>query len=119
MDSVARALECFTRPVILIMGGRNKGSNFHVLKEPVHRHAKKLILMGEAKDEIKSILNQAVSTQSAASMEDAVFSAYRSAAAGDVVLLSPACSSFDMYVNYAERGESFCKAVEKLKWKKT
>ena len=119
VDSVARALECFAKPVILIMGGRNKGSNFHVLKDRVHRHTKKLILMGEAKDELKSALNQSVSTQFAGSMEDAVFSAYRSAAAGDVVLLSPACSSFDMYASYAERGKSFCKAVKKLKWKKT
>ncbi|MFH2218650.1 MAG: UDP-N-acetylmuramoyl-L-alanine--D-glutamate ligase [Pseudomonadota bacterium] len=119
VDSVARALECFTRPVILIMGGRNKGSNFHVLKDLVRRHAKKLIVMGEARDEIKSALNQATPTQAVSSMEDAVFSAYRSAVAGDVVLLAPACSSFDMYANYAERGESFCKAVDKLKRENT
>ncbi len=117
VDSVARALECFNAPVILIMGGRNKGSNFSVLKDSVRQHVKKLIVMGEAKDDIKSALGHIVSTGSAASMEDAVFSAYQAAAPGDVVLLSPACSSFDMYNSYAERGKSFCKAVDKLKWK--
>jgi len=117
VDSVARALECFNAPVILIMGGRNKGSNFNVLKNSVRQHVKKLIVMGEAKDDIKSVLGHIISTGSAASMEDAVFSAYQAAAPGDVVLLSPACSSFDMYNSYAERGESFCKAVDKLKWK--
>jgi len=117
VDSVARALECFTAPIILIMGGRNKGSNFSVLKNSVRQHVKKLIVMGEAKDDIESALGHTIPTGSAASMEDAVFSAHQAAASGDVVLLSPACSSFDMYNSYAERGESFCKAVEKLKLK--
>jgi len=115
VDSVARALECFSEPVILIMGGRNKGGNFRLLEDLIRRHTKKLIVMGEAKEALQSALGHIKSTDSASSMEDAVSSAYHAAAPGDAVLLSPGCSSFDMYSSYAERGENFRKALEKLK----
>ncbi len=115
VDAVARALESFSAPVILIMGGRDKDNDFSALGDLVRLHAKKLIVMGETSEKIKSALASFVSINSASSMEDAVFQAYREAAAGDIVLLSPACSSFDMYNSYAERGEHFCRVVKKLK----
>jgi UDP-N-acetylmuramoylalanine--D-glutamate ligase len=117
VDAVIRALETFEEPIILIMGGRDKGGDFHKLTEPIRRHIKKLILMGEAKHKIKSVLedNYRESVQTASSMETAVISAYHSASPGDIVLLSPACSSFDRYGSYAERGEDFRRVIDNLK----
>jgi len=115
VDSVAKALETFERPVVLIMGGRNKGSKFHTLRDLIGRHTKKLIVIGEAKEDIKAELGDIKPVETATSMEDAVFKAYNAAKPGDIVLLSPACASFDMYNSYAQRGEDFCKAVAKQK----
>jgi UDP-N-acetylmuramoylalanine--D-glutamate ligase len=115
VDSVAKALEVFSKPVILIMGGRNKGNDFSLLKNTVTKHVKKLIVLGESREEITASLGNIVETVSAESMEDSVNLAHGAARPGDVVLLSPACSSFDMFKNYSHRGETFCKAVKTLK----
>ena len=117
VDAVIRALETFGEPIILIMGGRDKGGDFRKLLEPIRQHIKKLILMGEAKDKIKSVLEEACRerAQTASTMENAVISAYHAASPGDIVLLSPACSSFDMYSSYAERGEDFRRVIGNLK----
>ncbi|MCK5196650.1 MAG: UDP-N-acetylmuramoyl-L-alanine--D-glutamate ligase, partial [Desulfobulbaceae bacterium] len=117
VDAVARALEAFNKPVILIMGGRDKGGDFQTLNKLVHQHTKKLIIMGEARDSIKSVLKDACTggAQTTSTMEDAVLLSYHAAVPGDIVLLSPACSSFDMYSSYAERGDAFCRAVDNLK----
>jgi UDP-N-acetylmuramoylalanine--D-glutamate ligase len=116
IDAVARALEVFDQPVVIIMGGRDKGGDFKQLRELMVQHTKKLIVMGEAGDAIRSVLEDSCQdgAQTADTMEDAVRLAYFSAIPGDIVLLSPGCSSFDMYTSYAERGEVFCKAVENL-----
>jgi len=116
VDAVARALEAFSSPVILIMGGRDKGGNFGSLKELVHKHTKKLIVMGEAKEKVKSALGDVClqAAQTADGMEDAVLLAYQAARPGDVVLLAPGCASFDMYSSYAQRGKAFCAAVKRL-----
>lgn len=113
-DSVVRALESFTEPVVLIMGGRDKGSNFGLLKDPVRRQVKHLIVLGEAKNKILSALDRKESTSVAETMASAVLQANRAAACGDVVLLSPGCASFDMYANYGERGRDFSECVKKL-----
>lgn len=117
VDAVVRALEYFTDPIVLIMGGRDKGGNFSVLKDLVHQHVKHLIVMGEAREKIKSELASACQkeVQSATDMQDAVSKAYQLASPGDVVLLSPGCASFDRYTSYARRGEDFCSAVGRLK----
>jgi len=117
VDAVARALETFNTPIVLIMGGRDKGGDFPALKDLVHKHVKRLIVLGEARDNIKYALKDACKKDvlTAAGMKEAVASAYHEAAAGDVVLLSPACASFDMYESYARRGEDFCMAVKQLK----
>jgi len=114
VDSVARALETFERPVVLIMGGRNKGSKFQALRDLIDKHAKELIVIGEAKEDIKAELGDIKPVETATTMEDAVFKAYNAAKPDDIVLLSPACASFDMYNNYAQRGEDFCRAVANL-----
>ncbi|MBU1261316.1 MAG: UDP-N-acetylmuramoyl-L-alanine--D-glutamate ligase [Planctomycetes bacterium] len=113
-DSVVRALEAFTERIVLIMGGRDKGSDFGLLKDPVGRQVKHLIVLGEAGNKIRSSLNSQVPTSTADTMAAAVFEAARAAAPGDVVLLSPGCASFDMYQNYAERGRDFSERVKKL-----
>lgn len=114
VNATARALETFSESIILIMGGRDKGGDYYPLNNLVQKHVKELILMGEAKEKIKSALGHIKPTKIVSTMEDAVFQAYHTAVPGDVVLLSPACSSFDMYNSYAERGEVFRKAVRNL-----
>ncbi len=115
VDGVARALECFSKPVLLIMGGRDKGSDFGALKGLVTKHARALIVMGEAAESIRSSLGRFIPTIVADSMEAAVSAAYQNAEPDDVVLLSPGCASFDRYGSYAERGDDFRQEVAKLK----
>jgi UDP-N-acetylmuramoylalanine--D-glutamate ligase len=115
VDAVVRALECFSQPVVLIMGGRDKGSDFSALIPAIKQHVKTLIVMGEAAHQIEAALGQSVSFIIAASMKDAVTKAYQTAQPADVVLLSPGCASFDMYENYARRGDDFRHTVNTLK----
>jgi len=115
VDSVARALEMFDKPVILILGGRDKGADFHALKGPVHDRVKKLIVMGETSGRLRSIFGRSTPTAEASTMKEAVNFAHQAAAPGDVVLLSPACSSFDMFRDYAHRGDLFCQEVRRLR----
>ena len=117
VDAVIRAVECFSKPVVLIMGGLDKGGDFKELRKIVPRHVKKLLVMGQASDLIRTALEDAVSTATVISMADAVKQAYQAGSPGDVVLLSPGCASFDMYDNYARRGIDFKESVAKLKWK--
>ena len=117
VDAVMRAVECFRKPVVLIMGGLDKGGNFKELREVVARHVKKLLIMGRAADLIRTALEDAVSTATVISMADAAQQAYQASSPGDVVLLSPGCASFDMYDNYAQRGNDFKESVATLKRK--
>ena len=114
-DAVIRALQCFTKPVVLIMGGLDKGSNFESLRDVFPRHIKSLIVMGQAAGLIQSALGDLTHTISATSMTDAVRLARRASSPGDLVLLSPGCASFDMYDSYARRGEDFRREVLNLK----
>jgi UDP-N-acetylmuramoylalanine--D-glutamate ligase len=113
--AVARALESFSEPVLLIMGGRDKGSDFRILEDNVHQQVKMLILIGEAAETIESMLSAAATTIKSASMQEAVNTARRASEPGDIVLLSPGCASFDMYDNYTQRGDAFRRAVKALK----
>ena len=116
VDAVIRALECFPRPVVLIMGGRNKGYDFTALREHVRRHVRRLIVIGEASEEILSALaaEPADGADKAGDLGAAVRLAFESARGGETVLLSPACASFDMFGSYAERGETFRRLVGAL-----
>jgi UDP-N-acetylmuramoylalanine--D-glutamate ligase len=117
VDGVAKALGCFSKPVLLIMGGRDEGADFRALEGLIRKHVKALIIMGEAAGLIRSALGQLKPTNVATSMKDAVSMAHRKAAPEDVVLLSPGCASFDWYNNYTERGDDFRRAVEEIKKK--
>ncbi len=116
VDAVNRALTCFDHPVILIMGGQNKKGDFSALKSQVRRRVKTLVAMGEAKDEIVTALagDPEEGILEAKSLEEAVEKAFGAAVDGETVLLSPACTSFDMFDNYAQRGDRFRKIVERL-----
>jgi len=115
--AVMRAVECFSRPVVLIMGGLDKSGNFTELRKVVPRHVKKLFVLGQAADLIRTALGDTVSTAAVTSMKDAARQAYQAGSPGDVVLLSPGCASFDMYDNYAQRGNEFKESVAMLKRK--
>ena len=115
VDAVARALETFDRPTILIMGGRDKGGDYTVLQPHLEKTVKKLVVMGEAATTIETQLGAIAPVQSAGDMAQAVQLATAASDPGDVVLLSPACSSFDMYDSYSQRGEDFRQQVNTLK----
>jgi len=112
--AVKRALESFNKPVSLIMGGRDKGGDYLTLKGTVEKHVKKLVVIGEAQAKIISALGAIVNVEQASTIKAAVFAAYKAAKTGDIVLLSPGCSSFDMFKNYKERGKMFRAAVRNL-----
>jgi UDP-N-acetylmuramoylalanine--D-glutamate ligase len=116
VDAVIRALECFDRPVVLIMGGRNKGYDFTPLQDHVRQKVKKLIAIGEAKTQILDCLGSmpAEGARDAADLSQAVALAFSAARPEETVLLSPACASFDMFGSYAERGDTFRRLVGAL-----
>jgi UDP-N-acetylmuramoylalanine--D-glutamate ligase len=111
VDAVLRAVECLQGPIHLIMGGRDKGGQFHLLESSVRQKVKNLILLGEASGEIEAALGNLTATRIVATMKDAVAFAHAAASPGEVVLLSPACASFDMYQDYKERGDAFRRTV--------
>lgn len=99
---------------VFILGGRDKGGSYEPLAEALARKGRASVLLGEAAERIAAALNGHCPVHRAASMEGAVRLASELARPGDAVLLSPACSSFDMYESYAERGRSFQQAVQRL-----
>jgi UDP-N-acetylmuramoylalanine--D-glutamate ligase len=115
VNAVWYALDSVKTPMVLIMGGRDKGNDytelFGLIKEKVHT----IIAIGEGREAIREQLGGvAISLIEAESMLDAVRHARKSARRGEVVLLSPACASFDMFENYEHRGREFKKAVHNL-----
>lgn len=114
VGAVMKSIEGFSEPVLLIAGGRDKGSDFTPLRPLIKDKVKKLILIGEAREKIKSALEQITETVYADSLEEAVDIAMRGAEKGDVVLLSPACASFDMFKNFEDRGRQFKEIVRKI-----
>ncbi len=114
VDAVRRALEAVGESTILIMGGRDKMGGYDTLIPVCSRYIKRLIVMGEAAGGIANTLGGYVDCEIASDMADAVKKAASCAGPGDKVLLSPGCSSFDMYQNYVQRGIDFQKQVRRL-----
>ena len=103
------------RQLVLVLGGEGKGQDFSPLAEPVTRHVRSVVLIGADAPLIRQALQSTgVPLLDAASMEDAVALASQAAHAGDAVLMSPACASFDMFENYGHRARVFCDAVHAL-----
>ena len=114
VGSVVRALDTFSEPVILLLGGRDKDGDFDTLQPLLKKKAKKVILFGEARDRIESLIGNGAPMQKRQTLREAIESAYENATAGDVVLLSPGCASFDEFQNYKERGNYFKEVVRNL-----
>jgi UDP-N-acetylmuramoylalanine--D-glutamate ligase len=117
VGSVIRALEALNPPLILIAGGKDKGGDYHPLTPLMKEKTKALILLGEAKEKMHQALKTSTSTFLVDTLEEAVKRALQQASPGDTVLLSPACSSFDMFQNYKERGNAFKELVNTLTMK--
>jgi UDP-N-acetylmuramoylalanine--D-glutamate ligase len=114
IDSLKVALESFRQPIVLIAGGQGKGSDYRVLAGLVQQHVKALVTIGQDAPLLEAAFGQLVPVSRAADMKDAVAKAREAAASGDVVLLSPACASFDMYENFEHRGRDFKACVREL-----
>jgi UDP-N-acetylmuramoylalanine--D-glutamate ligase len=108
--SVIAAMRSFDRPIVLIAGGKAKGTDFVEMGKVVSSRAKAVVLIGEAADEIATVVKRATVAR-ADSMEDAVEKARAFASPGDIVLLSPGCASFDMFRSAEHRGQLFADAV--------
>jgi UDP-N-acetylmuramoylalanine--D-glutamate ligase len=114
VDSTVKALEAFDRDIIVILGGKDKGSDYTVLAPLVRERVKQVVLLGAASDKIAAQLEGVRPLTRAASMQDAVEQALAAARSGDTVLLAPACASFDMFDNYEHRGRVFKQEVFNL-----
>ncbi|MBI4238858.1 MAG: UDP-N-acetylmuramoyl-L-alanine--D-glutamate ligase [Deltaproteobacteria bacterium] len=109
VGSVVKSLAGFSAPVLLLAGGLDKGAGYAELREPVRHGVKTLVLFGAARDLMQRELRDCTETVVVDGMAEAVQTAVARAVPGDVVLLSPACASFDQYRNYAERGDDFAR----------
>lgn len=114
VDSVIVALKSFTKPIYLILGGKDKGNNYDDIRELVVKHVKKIYAIGLSAQKIYDYFNESVETEMKESLEAAVEAGRNEAANGSVVLLSPACASFDMFDNFEHRGKVFKQAVNNL-----
>jgi UDP-N-acetylmuramoylalanine--D-glutamate ligase len=114
VGAVEKSLASFSEPVILIAGGVDKGGDYRPLQNCIRQRVRRLVLFGAAKDVIAEALGHLTQTVIVRDLAAAVADAAAHARPGDVVLLSPACSSFDMFRNYAERGKAFKSLVRAL-----
>lgn len=115
VGAVVRSLESFAVPLVLIAGGKDKLGDFTPLLPLVRDRVKRMILIGQAASTLRSQLDGACPIEEAAGLEEAVRRAAAAASPGEVVLLSPACASFDMFTDFEERGRVFKEAVRRLK----
>ena len=115
VGATVAALQGLTRPCVVILGGDGKGQDFAPLKEAVAARARAVVLIGRDRELIaRAIEGSGVAAERASDMHDAVRRAFALAQAGDAVLLSPACASFDMFRNYEHRAQAFAEAVRML-----
>jgi UDP-N-acetylmuramoylalanine--D-glutamate ligase len=114
VEAARRSLEAFAQPVVVILGGRYKGGDFAELVPALRAHGRAVLAIGEARERVAAALAGTLPIERPASIAEAVARARALARPGDVVLLAPACSSFDMFADYAERGRAFKAEVRKL-----
>ena len=115
VDATVKAIEAFPGSVIVILGGKDKGTGYAELREPLRQRARLVLLIGAAGEKIAAQLEGAVPMEHAGTIGRAVELAAERARAGDVVLLAPACASFDQFENYEHRGRVFKELVARLK----
>lgn len=114
IESVASALSSFNTPLILIMGGQDKGLDFSALLPYFKEKVKKVFVIGECKHKLKAAFSNAVDVHLCETLNEATHLAYKESLPGDTVLLSPCCSSFDQFKNFEERGRVFKTIVNQL-----
>jgi UDP-N-acetylmuramoylalanine--D-glutamate ligase len=114
VESALRSIESFDRDLVPIIGGRFKGGDLRLLREPLEARARAVVAIGEARPLVVGALQGAVPVEEAETMDEAVARARDLAKPAGVVLLAPACASFDMFRDYADRGRRFKEAVKKL-----
>jgi UDP-N-acetylmuramoylalanine--D-glutamate ligase len=114
VEAALRSIESFDAGLVPIVGGRFKGGDLRVLREPLKARARAVVVIGEATPLVREALTGAIEVHEAGSLEDAVRQAFALARPSGVVLLAPACSSFDMFRDYADRGRRFKENVRKL-----
>ncbi len=114
VDAARKSLEAFDRPVVAIIGGRYKGGEFADLREDLVRRGRAVMAIGETRQRVAAALAPALPVVLCETLEEAVERGFAAAKRGDVVLLAPACSSFDMFQDYADRGRAFKRAVRAL-----
>lgn len=114
VDAVIKALQSYTSPIVLILGGRDKHGDFTALRDLLRQRVRTVVVTGEAKEIIAGQITGTVPVVSEHLFQDAVRAAARLALEGDVVLLSPGCASFDQFKNFEERGENFRALVADL-----
>lgn len=114
INSTWYALESMTKPTVLILGGVDKGNDYSILKDLVQQKVKAIVCLGVDNKKIHEAFDNMVSVVDTQSAYMAVQVAFRLSTKGDVVLLSPACASFDLFKNYADRGRQFKEAVREL-----
>jgi UDP-N-acetylmuramoylalanine--D-glutamate ligase len=114
IEAALRAIESFDGGLVAILGGRFKGGSFADLREALVARAARVVAIGEAAPLVREALQAAVPVHDAADMPSAVRTAFAVAAPGETVLLAPACASFDMFRDYAERGRAFKQEVSRL-----
>jgi UDP-N-acetylmuramoylalanine--D-glutamate ligase len=113
-DATLKALDAFQRGILVILGGKDKGSDYSVLQKPLREKAILALLIGAAADKIEKQIVGSVTIERAGTLQAAVQVASQAAKPGDVVLLAPACASFDQFENYEHRGRVFKELVRKL-----
>jgi len=106
-----KSLESLPAPIVLIAGGKDKGGSYAPLRPLIASKVKALILLGEARERMQHAFADCVTTIIVDTLDAAVAEGFRRATSGDTVLLSPACSSFDMFANFEERGDRFKQSV--------
>jgi UDP-N-acetylmuramoylalanine--D-glutamate ligase len=114
VDAACKSVEAFPGPLLVVMGGRYKGGDFHDLSGALSARGKVVLAIGEAKGRISEALGSVLPVIACASLAEAVERAWAQAEPGDTVLLAPACSSFDMFPDYAARGRAFKEEVRRL-----
>jgi UDP-N-acetylmuramoylalanine--D-glutamate ligase len=114
VDATLKALDAFPGRILVILGGKDKGSDYTVLQQPLREKAILALLIGAASEKIEKQITGSVAIEHAGTLERAVEIASRAVRAGDVVLLAPACASFDQFENYEHRGRVFKELVRRL-----
>src|SRR5207249_3322295 len=115
VDATIKALESFPANIHIILGGKDKGSDYTVLNDLLRARVKQVYTIGAAAEKIESHIQGAAAVTHAATLENAVQRAAANAQPGDVVLLAPACASFDQFKSYEHRGRVFKELVRNLK----